>query len=107
VRSKEGKRWLRTGSCDQPVRLIVSSEKDRMDVLTIQLSTGRKVLPIFSHDEEAGEFVHYSSEAWKNWLADQEDLSEGARFGALEIRHRHWLGWIRGRGFTSRWCSIS
>jgi hypothetical protein len=49
------------GKLRQPYRLIVNSEKDRMDVLTIQLSTGRKVLPIFSHDEEAGEFVHFGS----------------------------------------------
>jgi hypothetical protein len=49
------------GKLRQPYRLIVNSEKDRMDVLTIQLSTGRKVLPIFSHDEEAGEFVPFGS----------------------------------------------
>ena len=49
------------GKLRQPYRLIVNSEKDRMDVLTIQLSTGRKVLPIFSHDDEAGEFVHFGS----------------------------------------------
>ncbi len=49
------------GKLRQPYRLIVNSEKDRIAVLTIQLSTGRKVLPIFSHDEEAGEFVHFGS----------------------------------------------
>jgi len=49
------------GKLRQPYRLIVNSEKDRMDVLTMELSTGRKVLPIFSHDEEAEEFVHFGS----------------------------------------------
>jgi hypothetical protein len=43
----------------QPYRLIVNSGKDRMDVLTIQLSTGGKALPVFSHEEEAGEFVRF------------------------------------------------
>ncbi len=45
----------------QPYRLIVNSEENRMDVLTIQFSTGRKVLPVFSHEEEAGEFVRFGS----------------------------------------------
>jgi hypothetical protein len=47
------------GKLRQPYRLIVNSEKDRMDVLTIQLSTSGKALPVFSHEEEAGEFIRF------------------------------------------------
>jgi hypothetical protein len=49
------------GKLRQPYRLIVNSEEDRKDVLTIQLSTGGKALPVFSHEEEATEFVRFGS----------------------------------------------
>jgi type III secretion system (T3SS) SseB-like protein len=49
------------GKPRQPYRLIVNNEKDRMDVLTIQLSTGKALLPVFSHDDEAETFVRLES----------------------------------------------
>jgi hypothetical protein len=45
----------------QPYRLIVNNERAWMDVLTIRLSTGREVLPVFSHEEEADEFIRRGS----------------------------------------------
>jgi hypothetical protein len=49
------------GKPRQPYRLIVNNEKDRMDVLTIQLSTGGEALPVFSDEEEAEKFVRLGS----------------------------------------------
>ena len=45
----------------QPYHLIVNNEKDRLDVLTIQLSTAGEALPVFSHEEEAEKFVRLES----------------------------------------------
>ena len=49
------------GKPRQPYRLIVNNEKAWMEALTIQLSTGREVLPVFSHEEETEEFIRRGS----------------------------------------------
>ena len=45
------------GKPKQPYRLIVNNEKDRLDVLTIQLTNGGVALPVFSYEAEAEKFV--------------------------------------------------
>ena len=63
------------GKPQQPYRLIVNNEKDRMDVLTIQLSTGGEALPVFSHEEEAEMFVRLGS--WgAGWRAREASARE-------------------------------
>jgi hypothetical protein len=63
------------GKPQQPYRLIVNNEKDRMDVLTIQLSTGGEALPVFSHEEEAEMFVRLGS--WgAGWRAKEASARE-------------------------------
>ena len=64
------------GKPQQPYRLIVNNEKDRMDVLTIQLSTGGEALPVFSHEEEAEKFVRFGSwgAGWHAKEASARDL---------------------------------
>jgi predicted alpha/beta hydrolase len=63
------------GKPQQPYRLIVNNEKDRMDVLTIQLSTGGEALPVFSHEEEAEKFVRLGS--WgAGWRAREASARE-------------------------------
>ena len=63
------------GKPQQPYRLIVNNEKDRMDVLTIQLSTGGEALPVFSHEEEAEKFVRLGS--WgAGWCAREASARE-------------------------------
>lgn len=63
------------GKPQQPYRLIVNNEKDRMDVLTIQLSTGGEALPVFSDEEEAEKFVRLGS--WgAGWRAREASARE-------------------------------
>jgi hypothetical protein len=63
------------GKPRQPYSLIVNNEKDRMDVLTIQLSTGGEALPVFSHEEEAEKFVRLGS--WgAGWRAREASARE-------------------------------
>ena len=63
------------GKPRQPYRLIVNNEKDRMDVLTIQLPTGGGALPVFSHEEEAEKFVRLGS--WgAGWRAREASARE-------------------------------
>ena len=45
------------GKTRQPYRLIVNNGKIWMDVLTIQLATGKEALPVFSDADEAEEFI--------------------------------------------------
>jgi SseB protein N-terminal domain len=74
----------------QPYRLIVNSEENRMDVLTIQLSTGRKVLPVFSHEEEAGEFVRFGS--WgTGWRVKKTSARE---LVSVLFRPGAGIGWV-------------
>ena len=63
------------GKPQQPYRLIVNNEKDRMDVLTIQLSTGGEALPVFSHEEEAEEFVRLESSG-TGWRTRETSIRE-------------------------------
>jgi hypothetical protein len=63
------------GKPRQPYRLIVDDEKDRMDVLTIQLSTGGEALPVFSHEEEAEEFVRLESPG-TGWRTRETSIRE-------------------------------
>lgn len=81
------------GKPRQPFRLIVNNEKDWMDVLTIQLASGREgALPVFSHEQEAEEFVRLG-----NW---------GAGWQVRETSARELVSVLSGTGADIGWVAL-
>ncbi len=57
------------GVARPPYWLIMGQENDRMDLLTLGLASGEKVLPVFSHGEEAGAFLQRRGSWGTGWRA--------------------------------------
>lgn len=83
---------VKDGKPQQPYRLIVNNEKSWMDVLTIQLATGREALPVFSDEEEAEEFVRLG-----NW---------GAGWQVREASARELVSVLSGPGADIGWVAL-
>lgn len=65
---------VKDGKPQQSYRLIVNRGKSWMDLLTIQLATGKEALPVFSDAEEAEEFIRL-----ENWGAGWQVREASAR----------------------------
>lgn len=57
-----------------PYWLIAKRKRGRLEVLTTRLADGRRVLPVFSFEEEAALYIHLRT--WSSWRIRRTEAGE-------------------------------